>query len=155
MLLRTSSALAAALLGLCLSGSIMAGPAFSWNLSRDIMHGTPNNNPNGAWTYMFSATPHVESSYGVLNVFDAPCQSGGGPIPSTRCWRDNAAFKPVLLVADQPMTVNGVTLAEGVPVAYPSPAQAVIVRWASPFTGIARIAGRLSDIDPSCGDGVR
>lgn len=155
MTTRTLDAVAATLLSLCLASSAVAGPALSWNLSRDIMHGTPNNNPNGPWTYMMSATPHVESSYSVLNQFSAPCPFNGGTIPSTRCWQDAGGYKPVLLVADQPVTANGIALSEAVPIAYPSPTQAVIVRWTSPLNGIARIAGRLSDIDASCGDGVR
>ena len=156
MTFRTLPAVAATLLALCMAGPAQAGPALSWNLSRDIMHNTPNNNPNGPWTYMWSATPHNESTYFAFNVFDAPCQSNGGQLASTRCWRDAVqGFKPVLIVADQPVTAGTVPLSVGVPIAYPGPTQAVIVRWISPATGIARIGARLSDIDPSCGNGIQ
>lgn len=147
---------AASVVTLATIGMAHAAPALSWNLSRDLMLNTVGNNPDGVWTYMWSATPHQEATYQPLGSFTQPCNFGVGTFASTRCWRDaNSNFEPDVYISDISQQILSFPAQAAVPMIHPGPTSAVIVRWTSPVAGTIKVQGRLSDIDPGCGNGVK
>ncbi len=142
---------AASVVTLATIGMAHAAPALSWNLSRDLMLNTVGNNPDGVWTYMSSATPHVESTYQPMLSFSQPCPFS----TATRCWRTNSGTDPTVLISDISQQILTFPAQAAVPIIHPGPTSAVIVRWTSPVTGTVKVRGRFSDIDSACGNGVK
>lgn len=153
-LLRPARLALAALLALPLvsaSGDdAQATPAYSWNLSRDMMV-APATNPDGAWTFMQSsnASPTAVGSY--TNI--------PGPVvssPSFDLWQGAMSAMIGVALAN---TTTSVTFTHGLPIAHPGNSSHVAVKWTN-TTGIPlgiRILGRITHLDPnnpSLGDGV-
>ena len=70
-------------------------------------------------------------------------------------WK-GAADTPSLTVNtnDAPRTILTFTLPPRSVAVHPSPNNGVAVGWKSPISGTVRIAGRVADADPACGDGI-
>lgn len=143
---------------LALLSAAQAGPALSWDLSRDTMlnsavsnphaGATSGSNPNGTWSFMTSPTPMPLSSHVLLSNYEDPCAPFG--VANFACWRTFTLNEPNV-------TMSGVTQSihsAGVVTIHPNAAQTAIVRWTSPLAGPIQMLGRFSHIN-TCGDGVR
>jgi len=151
---KVSAALLLVALAASLSTSAIAGPALSWNLSRDIMLHTTATNPDGVWTYMSAPMGSLlqQGTYTALSQFQLPCAG----ILQSRCWTTPAANGPLVFVSDIDQPTYVFNADAGVPVVAGNSTDAVVVRWTSPFSGNIKISGRFSDITSNmwCGDGV-
>ena len=140
--------LAISALAVTVSSTAMAGQAQSWNLSRDMMKGI-RKNPTGIWWFMENRSGiHDPAKYIKLPNYKNPCYDTIDPINKPVCWQDSQVSFPPLV------EINGAGSYRGVPLVHPGQDTPVIVRWKSPVTGIVNIAGTISSIDPTCGDGV-
>lgn len=155
-LLRPARLALAALLALPLvsaSGDdAQATPAYSWNLSRDMLV-PPATNPDGTWTFMEStnASPLVLGSY--TNI--------PGPVvttnPNFQIWQGMMSGLVGVPLATTLFPGPQVNFTHGVPLAHPGSGSHVAVKWTNPIGGIVRplfIVGRITDIDRNGGDGV-
>lgn len=127
-----------------------ATPAYSWNLSRDLLT-PPATNPDGAWTFMEStnASPTLLTAYTPI----------AGPVvtsPTLEYWQGmqgGLIGVPLTTTAQPPPAVNQV---HGVPLLHPGSGTHVAVRWTN-TTGIplgVRLLGRVTDMDRNGPDGV-
>ena len=138
-------------------GSAVAGPALSWNLSRDMFLSAtgisqPQGvNPVGAWTFMHGPYPSQ-----LLPTFQSPCASS---FPTNRCWRDATSnLEPSVFINELTQMVGTAFEDAAMPKMHPAPTSPVVVRWTSPIKGRIQMLGRFSDADHgsfgSLGDGV-
>ncbi len=125
------------------------GPAFSWNLSRDMMRNNVATNPFGKqsnWTAMYDmeGTSHNPSNYAPLSTLRS--LSNGNYM----AWGHSSI--PWLNVG---VPVNDdAYYEEGLPTVSPATRESAIVQWVSPIAGVVNIAISLKDLEWSCGDGV-
>lgn len=139
-------------------GSAVAGPALSWNLSRDMflsakgLSQPQGVNPVGAWSFMHGPYPSLQ----LLSSFQSPCVGGA---TGDRCWRDGVSSpEPAIGIGEQSQLFNTVVVDAALPRLHPSPTTAAVARWTSPIKGPIKILGRFSDVDYGSfgplGDGV-
>ena len=75
--------------------------------------------------------------------------------PGLYAWKNTADDDPPYMVvnaSDHPAVF--LKLPPHSVAVHPSPKAGVAIAWRSPFTGSARITGKVADADPNCGDGV-
>ncbi|MCA3555528.1 hypothetical protein [Aestuariivirga sp.] len=155
MLLRRLTALSAATLVLMSSVNVLAAPARSWDLSRDVMSipGYPNvtsysGNTVGTWSFHYGAVSAPLS----LGTFTS--------VPNTFYWGSGGGSNtPGVFVPGQSSTYFTASFTKGLVSLHPGPTQPVIVKWAGSTTSAVRVLARFSDIDPTvsvnCADGVK
>lgn len=157
--------LAACALAAATFGSAFAGPAPSWNLSRDVYLAASlghNGNPQGAnpdntvWSFLSVPLSQVHTGpYSLLSNFQAPC-SGWSGAGTGWCWRNSAgSLEPAVWTNDQSQIYSTPYIEAGMPHLHPSPTEAVVVRWTSPVAGKIRMLGKFADVDSVCGNGVK
>lgn len=149
MLRRRLMALSAASFVLMSSVNVLAAPARSWNLSRDVMSipGYPIvpsyvGNAVGTWSFWSGTvgTPLPLLTFtSATNVF----------------YWGNVFTTGVVIVPGLSFTSVTANFTKGLVSLHPSPTQPVIVKWAGSTTSAVRVLARFSDIDPNCGDGVK
>ncbi|POZ52182.1 hypothetical protein [Methylovulum psychrotolerans] len=132
----------------------IAGVAKSWNLSRSVMNGVPSN-PWGVWAFMQNTPGNDDpAKYTLLQKHTLPpC----GKYPQ-ECWADLSTLagisipKKAFIFEDN---TSHFRLRKGIFHAHPGFQNQVILRWASPVSGAISLLGRVSDINPDCGDGIK
>lgn len=135
------------------SVSIQAAPAYSWNLSRDMINGMATN-PFGSgsvWAAMYDATgtSHNENNYYLLPVHLAVWY--GYPLD---VWAYAAASVPLIGAATSAVNMSGAIHPKGVPMVHPATTRSAVIRWKSPISGNVTISGIIADRHSACGDGV-
>lgn len=151
------------LMAVASSAGVEAAPAYTWNLSRDMMRTDfttyPSVNPFGmgnVWTAMYDSvgTTHKVSNYKLLPTFT---YGNWGADWATWSYPTEPAL--AVGVATKTFTVPWITTAavlnnQGTPYMHPGPTFSSIIRWISPIQGIVNIMGRITDADPSMGNGI-
>jgi hypothetical protein len=139
----------------------------SWNLAADFRTSPNQENPNrdscddlDTWNFMESASlTRDPASYTLLPNFT---NSGmmDGPILGLNYWQgtytDPWGTYPYI-----GYNASGATQSPSFPVwppetiaLHPAPSRMPIIGWRSPLTGDVSVTGSVSDIHPSCGDGI-
>ena len=125
------------------------GPAYSWNLSRDMVRDNIHTNPFGlgnVWTAMYDTVGVTHDpgnykslpSYQVLNSIYPEWYHPSIP------WI-NIGFP----------TIDYAYSAKNVPNIIPDQILSAIVKWTSPIDGRISISGSVSDGEWSCGNGIK
>lgn len=145
----------------------------SWNLSRDIMTNMAQNPtmaipPSTAhWTFMENIgnpNPLLPSAYTQLPNFVPNCGGSTATPPTELCWQALGGFPEVVASPTDTVNFNNGTsnldLIQGMLLIHPSPTSQAVVRWRSPIplsggTATVTILGRITDLDPACGDGIQ
>jgi hypothetical protein len=122
---------------------VEAAPAYSWNLSRDMVKYGIATNPfglGGVWTAMYdpAGTSHISAGYVQMPNFN-PAYS-----PATSAWE----------VPGEPYLTVGVQGPSGMPVLHPGTKFSSIIAWTSPIKGTVNIMGIISDADGYAGNGI-
>jgi len=169
------------LIGSVTMSEIAQAQTNSWNLSRDMMISiatnptTPTAPATAAWGFMenvtFTKDPIVSSNYTLLDAYRQPCffYSNQQNPKSFNCWQHDPGQEAELNTVGITATGNvditvpffgkTFTVLQGMPVIIPNSswvdnAGQAIVSWKSPIAGKVKMLGRITDIDPFCGNGI-
>jgi hypothetical protein len=138
--------LALMLMLLTSANTAIARQALSWNLSRDLILTGMATNPKGVWAFMQNVPGNTNpTKYTLLPKYLAPCDLsfwGNTANPDFVCWEDIKS-NSVIGVAE-----------DGILDLHPGANNQVILRWTSPVVGNIGISGRISAVNPACGDGA-
>lgn len=138
---------------LLFTNSAMAGQERSWNLSRAMMNGIATN-PKGVWAFMQNAPGNDDpANYTLLPIYCSPCESD----PAAG-WNDPSSQAGISITKKNYIFEDSTSrfrLLKGIPHAHPGFQNQVIFRWSSPVSGTISLLGRVSDINPDCGDGIK
>jgi len=145
----------AAILTIASTTCVEAAPAYSWNLSRDMMNGITTNpiGEEGVWTAMYdiAGTSHNASNYQTLSSYTS--NYAGYPLAAL-----GNGYEGWLIVgvSTQTHTFSGspIAIRRGIPILHPGVANSSIIRWKSPISGNITIAGKIADANPLCGNGI-
>lgn len=139
----------------------------SWNLSRDMIAGI-SSNPTGVWSFM-------ENSGGAATLlpppnYQEPCSNFVTNPAVFNCWVHVDVPLPVPPVLPVLSPIIGISssetvqstgpsffeLKQGMPYLHPGGLQKpAIISWTSPIAQTVAIMGSVSNIDGTCGDGIR
>lgn len=141
----------------------------SWNLANDVLEASNqisfNQGARAVWYFMEgpSAAAHDPTLYRFLPDYTAPCETNPSSDPTgLRCWLNLAALfagnhLPTVGINVTDTVANpdaGVLIPPRSLFVHPGPNRQAIVAWRSPVHGFVRVTGRVSDLDPSCDNGV-
>jgi hypothetical protein len=141
----------------------------SWNLANDVLRVSNqisfNQGARAVWYFMEgpSAGVHDPTLYRLLPDYTAPCETNpSSDATGLRCWLNLAALfagnhLPTVGINVDDTVANpdaGVLIPPRSVFLHPGPTRQAIVAWQSPVRGFVRVTGRVSDLDPSCDNGV-
>ena len=161
--------LALALLAVASSPAAAAPPKLSWNLSRDLLTNMSTiQAPPSPWTLgeWSSLVPNgaLNTSAFIPFKFTAPTNCAGSSWSWLSCWFTTsfAGNSGLALIGISTATLAPHT--HGVPLLHPGyfpgpvpHTKYAVVKWTNPQSQPLNIEilGRISDIDPNCGDGIK
>jgi Protein of unknown function (DUF1549)/Protein of unknown function (DUF1553) len=73
---------------------------------------------------------------------------------SVNGWGSDATPWLMANSSEQPIRLGTLTLPPRSVSTHPAPTRAAAVGWIAPAAGVVRVAGKLTDIDPNCGNGI-
>ncbi len=142
------------------AGSVIAAPAYSWNLAKDLSAKGNSTNPlpGGIWSLLYDSvgTTHNQANYRVLPLFSSTWYTYPDPLFN---WTVENSTNILIGVTTRDGNFTGggseFQYKQGDAVVHPSTASAAIVKWTSPIAGKVTVSGVISDFDARCGNGIK